>query len=95
MPAQHIAKRHNRFEIIRILLDQPFQMLLRLVSAVKAVKIGGHLDGSVAVQGRTWRNAIVDLDRKLRFLERFIEIGERQQSKRMIGAEEERELQID
>src|SRR5262249_58629511 len=67
LPAQHIAKRHNCFEIIRILLDQPFQMLLRLVSAVKAVEIGGHLDGSVAMQGSTRRNAIVDLDRKLRF----------------------------
>src|SRR6516164_10508497 len=70
-------------------------MLLRLVGPVKAVEIGRHLDSGVAVQGRTRRNAIVDLDRKLRLLERFIEIGERQKGKWMIGAEEERELQID
>src|SRR5262245_46740710 len=69
-------------------------MFLRLVGPVQAIEIGRHLDRSVAVQGRTRRHTIVDLDRKLRFLERFIEIGKRQQCKRMIGDEEERKLQI-
>jgi len=44
------------------------------------------------MQWRTGGNTIIDLDRQLRLLERLIEIGERQQRKRMAGGEEERQL---
>src|SRR5262245_33338784 len=70
-------------------------MLLGLVGALETVEIGGHLNGGVAVQWRTGRNTIVDLDRKFRFLERLIQIGKREQRQRVAGAQEKRQLQVD
>ena len=71
------------------------QDLDRLVAAVGGVEIGGKLDLRVALERRTRRHALVDLDRHLRLLHGLIEIGERQQRQRMIGLQIERELQID
>ena len=95
VPAQNIAERHDRFEIVGMLLDQRFEMLLRLVGAVERIEIGRHLDRGIAMQRRIRRNALIDLDRQLRLLERFIKIGEREQRQRMVGREIERKLQID
>ena len=71
------------------------QDLDRLVAAVGGVEIGGKLDLRVALERRTGRHALVDLDRHLGLLHGLIEIGERQQRQRMIGLQVERELQID
>src|SRR5581483_3951177 len=67
----------------------------RLVAAVGTVEISGELDLRIALQRRVRGNAFIDLDRHLRLLHRFIEIGEREQCQRMIGLEVERKLQID
>ncbi len=95
VPAQNIAERHDRFEIVRVLLDQRVEVLLRLVRAVERIEIGRHLDRGIAMQRRIRRNALIDLDRQLRLLERFVEIGEREQRQRMVGREIERKLEID
>ena len=78
-----------------MILDQRAEVLLRLVRAVERIEIGRHLDCGVAMQRRIRRNALVGLDRQFRLLERFIEIGEREQRQRMVGLERERQLQID
>ena len=71
------------------------QDLDRLVAAVGGVEIGGELDLRIALQRRTGRHALIDLDRHLRLLHQLVEIGERQQRQRMIGLQIQRELQID
>ena len=71
------------------------QDLDRLVAAVGGVEIGGELDLRIALQRRTRRHALIDLDRHCRLLHGLIEIGERQQRQRMIGLQIKRELQID
>ena len=48
-PALNVTQRHDRFKVVRMLLDQCFEMLLRLVGTVKAVEIGSHLDGGIAM----------------------------------------------
>ena len=93
--AQHIAKRHDRFEVVWVFLDQRLEVLLCLVRLVERIEIGRHLDGGVAMQRRTRRHALIDLDRQFRLLQRFIKIGEREQGQRMVGRQIERELQID
>ena len=70
-----------------MLLDRRFEMLLRLVGAIEAIEIGGHLDGGIAMQRRSRRNAFIDLDRQLRLLQQLVKIGERQQRQRMSWGE--------
>src|SRR5262249_6385885 len=91
---QHIGQCHDRFKIVWVLLDQRFQLLLALGGTLETVENGGHLNGGVAVQWRTGRNTIVDLDRKFRFLERLIQTGKREQRQRVAGAQEKRQLQV-
>ena len=93
--ALDIAERHDGFDILRIFRRDALQDLDRLVAAVGGVEIGRELDLRVALQRRTGRHPLVDLDRHLRLLHRLVEIGQRQQRQRMIGREIERELQID
>ena len=52
VPAQHIAERHDRFDIVRVFLDQSFEVLFRLVRLVERIEIDRHLDGGVAMQRR-------------------------------------------
>ena len=54
-----------------------------------------HLDRGVAVQRRCGRDALVDFDRELRLLQRFVKIGEREQRERVVRREVQRELQVD
>ena len=77
------------------LRDHVLQDLDRLVAAVGRIEIGRELDLRVALQRRTRRHALIDLDRHLRLLHRLVEIGERQQRQRMVRLQIERELQID
>ena len=93
--ALDIAERHDGLDILGVLGGDALEDLDRLVAAVGGIEIGRELDLRIALQRRIGRHALIDLDRHLRLLDRFIEIGERQQRHRMAGLQIERELQID
>ncbi|MGY3108927.1 hypothetical protein ACVWW7_005554 [Bradyrhizobium sp. LM6.9] len=94
-PALDVAERHDGFEILGILSGDTLEDLDRLVGAVGGIQIDGELDLRVALERRGRRHPLIDLDRHLRPLHRFIEIGEREQRQGMAGLEVERELEID
>src|SRR5262245_51190167 len=60
-------------------------MLLRVVGPVETIEITGHLDRGISVQRRTGRNALVDLDRELGLLERFIKVANQKQASGRMG----------
>ena len=74
--------------------NEVFEPLFRFVGALELIEIGGHLDVGIAAQRRR-RNAVVDLDREVRLLQRFVEVGERKQRHRVCRLEIERKLQVD
>src|SRR5713101_5150811 len=90
-----IAERHDGFDILGIFRRDGLQDLDGFIAALGGVEVGSQLNLRVALQRRTRRHALVDLDRHRRLLHRLIEIGQRQQRQRMIGVEVQRELQID
>ena len=90
-----IAECHDGLEVLRVLRDHALENLDRFVAAVHTVEIGGELNLRVALQRRSRRHTLVDLDRHLRLLDRLVEIGERQQCERMVRRKMERQLQID
>ena len=93
--ALDIAEREDRLGVLRMLGDDVIEPLLGLVGAIELIEIAGELDLGVARQRRRRRHALVDLDREVGFLQRLVEVGERQQRHGVRRLEIKRELQID
>src|SRR5262245_14352148 len=69
-------------------------MLLRVIRSFQAIEISCHLNGGVAMKRRACRHPLVNLDGQFRLLEGFVQIGKREQRKRMAGAEKQGQLQV-
>src|SRR5205085_196502 len=83
------------FAVGRMFGNQFFQSSLRLVGAFQAIETERALDLRIALHWRGRRQPIIDIDRQLDLLDRFIEIGERQQRHRVRRREIKRKLEID
>src|SRR5499427_2354062 len=90
--ALDVGERNDCVQVVRLVGNQLFEMLLGVLGALHGVEIDGELDFSVALEGRGCRHALIGLNRKLGLLQRLVEIGERNLRKCVVGLKIERKL---
>ena len=94
--ALDIAERHDRFEVFRRVRRSACRAALSASSVRSTVsRLIASWISALRRSGEDGRNLLVDLDRELGLLQRFIKVGEREQRERVLRREIKRELQID